>query len=54
MKRSDIAGDVNFPVLSENHKSHISKMSALKIPYDQLSPEPLQGVIEKFVTRDGI
>jgi uncharacterized protein len=28
-------------------------MTALKIPYDQLSPEALQGVIEEFVTRDG-
>ncbi|MBU8910258.1 MAG: YheU family protein [Desulfobacterales bacterium] len=25
----------------------------MKIPYDQLSPEALQGVIEEFVTRDG-
>lgn len=25
----------------------------VKIPYDQLSPEALQGVIEEFVTRDG-
>ncbi|MEN8210212.1 MAG: YheU family protein [Thermodesulfobacteriota bacterium] len=28
-------------------------MKALKIPYDQLSPEALYGVIEEFVTRDG-
>lgn len=28
-------------------------MTALKIPYDQLSPEALQGVVEEFVTRDG-
>ncbi|HAR33914.1 MAG TPA: cytoplasmic protein [Desulfobacter sp.] len=28
-------------------------MSALIIPYDQLSPEALQGVVEEFVTRDG-
>ena len=28
-------------------------MTALKIPYDQLSSEALQGVIEEFVTRDG-
>jgi uncharacterized protein YheU (UPF0270 family) len=28
-------------------------MTALKIPYDQLNPEALQGVIEEFVTRDG-
>ena len=28
-------------------------MSAIIIPYDQLSPEALQGVIEEFVTRDG-
>jgi uncharacterized protein YheU (UPF0270 family) len=28
-------------------------MTALKIPYTQLSPEALQGVIEEFVTRDG-
>ena len=28
-------------------------MIAVKIPYDQLSPEALQGVIEEFVTRDG-
>ena len=28
-------------------------MNAVKIPYDQLSPEALQGVVEEFVTRDG-
>ncbi|WDP89396.1 MAG: YheU family protein [Desulfobacter sp.] len=28
-------------------------MNALKIPYDQLTPEALNGVIEEFVTRDG-
>ena len=28
-------------------------MTALKISYDQLSMEALQGVIEEFVTRDG-
>ncbi len=28
-------------------------MTALKIQYDQLSPEALEGVIEEFVTRDG-
>ena len=28
-------------------------MIALKVPYDQLSPKALQGVIEEFVTRDG-
>jgi len=28
-------------------------MTAVKIPYDQLSPEALHGVIEEFVTRDG-
>ncbi|MDY0220531.1 MAG: YheU family protein [Desulfobacterium sp.] len=28
-------------------------MSAVKIPYEQLSPEALRGVIEEFVTRDG-
>ena len=28
-------------------------MTAVKIPYDQLSPEALDGVIEEFVTRDG-
>ncbi len=28
-------------------------MMALKIPYDQLNPETLHGVIEEFVTRDG-
>ena len=27
-------------------------MTALKIPYDQLSPEALNGVIEEFVTLD--
>lgn len=27
-------------------------MPALIIPYDQLSPESLHGVIEEFVTRD--
>jgi len=30
-----------------------SKFKALKITYDQLSPEALNGVIEEFVTRDG-
>ena len=29
------------------------KMTAVKISYDQLSPEALHGVIEEFVTRDG-
>jgi uncharacterized protein YheU (UPF0270 family) len=28
-------------------------MSAVKIPYEQLSPEALHGVVEEFVTRDG-
>lgn len=28
-------------------------MAAIKIPYNQLSPEALHGVIEEFVTRDG-
>nr|WP_320190744.1 YheU family protein [uncultured Desulfobacter sp.] len=28
-------------------------MKAVKIPYDQLSPEALQSVVEEFVTRDG-
>ncbi len=28
-------------------------MKAVKIPYAQLSPEALHGVIEEFVTRDG-
>lgn len=28
-------------------------MAAVKIPYHQLSPDALQGVIEEFVTRDG-
>jgi uncharacterized protein YheU (UPF0270 family) len=28
-------------------------MTALKIPYDQLSPKALNGVIEEFVTKDG-
>ena len=28
-------------------------MTALKIPYDQLNPETLHGVVEEFVTRDG-
>ncbi len=28
-------------------------MKAGKIPHDQLSPEALHGVIEKFVTREG-
>ncbi|MCD4718408.1 MAG: YheU family protein [Desulfobacula sp.] len=28
-------------------------MTALKIPYDQLSPEALNGVVEEFITRDG-
>jgi len=34
--------------LSQNPKS-----SGILIPYDQLSPEALTGVIEEFVTRDG-
>jgi len=28
-------------------------MTAVKIPYDQLSVNALQGVIQEFVTRDG-
>ena len=28
-------------------------MTALNIPYDQLTSEALHGVIEEFVTRDG-
>ena len=28
-------------------------MIAVKVPYSQLSPEALKGVIEEFVTRDG-
>lgn len=28
-------------------------MKAVKIAYDQLSPEALQGVIEEYITRDG-
>ena len=28
-------------------------MKAVKIPYDQLSPKVLQGVIDEFVTRSG-
>ncbi len=28
-------------------------MTAVKIPYDQLNPDTLHGVIEEFVTRDG-
>ena len=28
-------------------------MAAVKVPYNQLSPEALHGVIEEFVTRDG-
>ncbi|NDY73863.1 YheU family protein [Desulfobacter hydrogenophilus] len=28
-------------------------MVALKIPYHELSPEPLHGVVDEFVTRDG-
>jgi len=28
-------------------------MKAVKVPYDQLSPEALDGVVEEFVTRDG-
>ncbi|MFH1152407.1 MAG: YheU family protein [Pseudomonadota bacterium] len=28
-------------------------MTALKIPFDQLSPEALNGIIQEFVTRDG-
>ena len=29
-------------------------LSAVKIPIDRLSPEALQGVIEEFVSRNGI
>lgn len=29
------------------------EMTAVKVPYDQLSSEALNGVIEEFVTRDG-
>jgi len=28
-------------------------LKAVKIPYEQMSPEALHGVIEEFVTRDG-
>ncbi|MCG8552500.1 MAG: YheU family protein [Desulfobacterales bacterium] len=28
-------------------------MKAVRIPYDHLSPEALEGVVEEFVTRDG-
>jgi len=28
-------------------------MTAVKIPYDQLSSDALNGVVEEFVTRDG-
>lgn len=28
-------------------------MKAVKIPYEQLSQEALEGVVEEFVTRDG-
>nr|WP_319396980.1 YheU family protein [uncultured Desulfobacter sp.] len=28
-------------------------MKAVKVPYDQLTPEALEGVVEEFVTRDG-
>lgn len=28
-------------------------MTAIKIPYDQLSPDALDGIIEEFVTRNG-
>ena len=28
-------------------------MAGIKIPYNQLSPQALKGVIEEFVTRDG-
>lgn len=28
-------------------------MTGVKIAYDQLSPQALQGVLEEFVTRDG-
>jgi len=28
-------------------------LKAVKIAYDQLSPQALQGVVEEFVTRDG-
>ena len=29
------------------------KMKGVKIPYDQLSSQALNGVLEEFVTRDG-
>lgn len=28
-------------------------MTAVRIPYDRLSPEALEGIVEEFVTRDG-
>ena len=31
----------------------VIKMTAVKVPYDQLSSEALNGVIEEFVTRNG-
>jgi uncharacterized protein YheU (UPF0270 family) len=31
----------------------VEKKDAVIVPYDQLKPESLNGVIEEFVTRDG-
>jgi len=41
----------NIFCLPEN--KNLKQMPAVKIPYDQLSSEALQGVIEEFVTLDG-
>ncbi|MFT5701463.1 MAG: hypothetical protein ACI8ZB_004358 [Desulforhopalus sp.] len=35
------------------HLNPFYKMNAVKIPYEQLSKEALNGVIEEFVTRNG-
>jgi len=39
--------EANLPLLSDEHAGPV------EIPYTQLSPEALRGLIEEFVTRDG-
>ena len=39
--------------MHQTKKVYAIRLNALKIPYDQLNPETLNGVIEEFVTRDG-
>jgi len=38
--------------LATDHKKNINR-KVMIIPYDKLSPEALQALIEEFVTRDG-